>query len=132
MLAVQRSLGGNPSIPSEQHPTVEDAKARLDLAELNPVALREVGVATAGSSLIRQTGGSIGLSVLGALFARSWAHGLAQHLPANSMRATVLTPSMAAQVSPQILAPLRHVYRNALHTVFLACVAITLIAFALS
>jgi membrane fusion protein, multidrug efflux system len=35
MLAVLGALGGNPSIPSEQHPTVQDAKARLDLARLN-------------------------------------------------------------------------------------------------
>jgi membrane fusion protein (multidrug efflux system) len=35
MRAVLGSLGGNPDIRSEQHPTVQEARARLDLAELN-------------------------------------------------------------------------------------------------
>jgi membrane fusion protein (multidrug efflux system) len=35
MLAVLGSLCGNPDIRLEQHPTVQEAKARLDLAELN-------------------------------------------------------------------------------------------------
>ena len=98
----------------------------------NSVAPEDVGVATAGSSLFRQTGGSIGLSLLGALFARSLANGMAQHLPPNSMHTAILTPSMATRLSPQILAPVLDVYMNALHTVFIACAAITLIAFALS
>ena len=98
----------------------------------NSVALKDVGVATAGSALFRQTGGSIGLSLLGALFARSLAKGMAQHLPANPMHTEILTPSMATHLSRPILAPVLHVYMNALHSVFLACAAITLIAFALS
>jgi EmrB/QacA subfamily drug resistance transporter len=98
----------------------------------NSVALKDVGVATAGSSLFRQTGGSIGLALLGALFARSLANGIAQHLPANSMHIAILTPSMVAHLAPQMLAPVLHVYMDALHTVFLACAAITLTAFGLS
>lgn len=35
MRAVLGSLGGNPDIKLEQHPTVQEEKARLDLAELN-------------------------------------------------------------------------------------------------
>jgi EmrB/QacA subfamily drug resistance transporter len=103
----------------------------LLLIAQNSVAPRDVGVATAGVTLFRQTGGSIGLSLLGALFARSLLSGLAQHLP-DSTHTLVITPSMVAHLSPRVLAPVLHIYMNALHIVFLTCAAITLVAFALS
>jgi len=104
----------------------------LVLVSQNSVALKHVGVATAGSALFRQTGGSIGLALLGALFARGLINGLVQHPLANSMHTAVLTPSMVAHLPPQMLAPVLQLYMDALHTVFLACAAITLIAFGLS
>ena len=56
-----------------------DAGARARRAERG--RLPQLGVATSGSTLFRQIGGSIGVSVFGAIFANRLAHELASRLP---------------------------------------------------
>jgi hypothetical protein len=47
----------------------------------NAVDYRLLGVATSGSSLFRQIGGSIGVSIFGAIFTNRLSHELAQRVP---------------------------------------------------
>ena len=53
----------------------------LVLAVQNAVDYRQLGVATSGSTLFRQIGGSIGVAIFGAIFANRLAHELAARLP---------------------------------------------------
>ncbi len=103
----------------------------LILAAQNAVEPSDVGVATAGSTLFRQVGGSIGLSVFGALFASRLSSGMASSL-APGAAATNLTPSMLAQMPPEQLAPLLGVFMDGLHIVFLSAAVVAVIAFVLS
>jgi hypothetical protein len=70
----------------------------LVLAAQNAVDYRLLGVATSGSSLARQIGGSIGVSIFGAIFANRLGRQLAQnlphgvHAPANGSPAVVHHP----------------------------------------
>ena len=54
----------------------------LVLAAQNAVEYRLLGVATSGASLARQIGGSIGVSVFGAIFTNRLGHELARGRPA--------------------------------------------------
>jgi hypothetical protein len=96
----------------------------LVLAAQNAVDYRLLGVATSGSTLFRQVGGSIGVSGL--------AHELAGRLPAGAH-----APAQASPVAIQHLPPAIHsVYVTAvavvLHPVFLTAAAVMVVAFGLS
>jgi hypothetical protein len=56
----------------------------LVLAAQNAVDYRLLGVATSGSTLFRQVGGSIGVSVFGAIFTNELGRELARRLPAGA------------------------------------------------
>ena len=56
----------------------------LVLAAQNAVDYRLIGVATSGSTLFRQVGGSIGVSLFGAIFANRLHVELATRLPAGA------------------------------------------------
>jgi hypothetical protein len=58
----------------------------LVLAVQNAIDYRELGVATSGTTLFRSTGGSVGVSLFGAIFAASLASGLADRLPGGWRR----------------------------------------------
>ena len=55
----------------------------LVLAAQNAVPYRLLGVATSGSTLFRQIGGSIGVSLFGAIFSNRLADELASRLPSR-------------------------------------------------
>ena len=55
----------------------------LVLAVQNAVPYELLGVATSGSTLFRQIGGSIGVSIFGAIFANRLAAELAERLPSG-------------------------------------------------
>ena len=56
----------------------------LVLAAQNAVPYEQLGVATSGSTLFRQVGGSIGVSIFGAIFANQLAANLLDALPPGS------------------------------------------------
>jgi EmrB/QacA subfamily drug resistance transporter len=56
----------------------------LVLAAQNSVDYKDLGVASSGSTLFRQVGGSIGVAIFGAIFANRLAHDLAARLPAGA------------------------------------------------
>jgi EmrB/QacA subfamily drug resistance transporter len=102
------------------------------LAAQNAVPYRLLGVATSGSALVRQVGGSIGVSVFGAIFSNQLAHQLAQRVPAGAHVPTGANPEVVKHLPPAIHAPYIASFAAALHPVFLAASAISLTAFGLS
>lgn len=98
-------------------------------ATQNAVASSLVGVATAGVTLFRQIGGSIGVSVFGAIFSSGLAAQLGGSLPAgggafNAHAIQALPEPMRSQVLEGFAA--------ALHPVFLTAAGAALLAFGLS
>jgi len=103
----------------------------LILAAQNAVDPSEVGVATAGSTLFRQVGGSIGLAVFGAMFANRIAAGVAESLPGVGAP-TAVTPAAVAEMPPEILGPFLAVFTDALQTVFTLAAIVAVFAFAMT
>jgi EmrB/QacA subfamily drug resistance transporter len=104
----------------------------LVLAAQNAVDPRMMGVATSGSTLFRQIGGSIGVALFGTIFANRLHVEMAQHLPAGTHLPSTLTPSTIRQLPAGIHGVVVDSYALALHPVFLAAAGISLIAFALT
>ena len=104
----------------------------LVLAAQNAVDYRLLGVATSGSSLARQIGGSIGVSVFGAIFTNRLGHELAQRLPPGVHAPAHGSPAAVQHLPPVIHAAYIAAYAAALHPVFLTAAAVMLGAFGLS
>jgi hypothetical protein len=85
----------------------------LVLALQNSVEYRQLGVATSGSILFRQVGGSIGVAGFGAIFANHLAGNLDRRLPAGM--------HVPAAANPAVL-----------HPVFLAAAGAAALAFVLT
>jgi DNA-binding MarR family transcriptional regulator len=104
----------------------------LVVAAQNAVGYRFLGVATSGITLFRQIGGSIGVSVFGAVFANRLAAQLQSRLPAGAHVPTSPNP-MAVRHLP---APIHHVYvtamTSALQPVFLLAAGFAMVAFVLT
>jgi EmrB/QacA subfamily drug resistance transporter len=104
----------------------------LVLAAQNAVPYEYLGVATSSSTMFRQIGGSVGVSIFGAIFANQLARDLAGKLPPG-----VAPPKTASpEVVKHLPLPVRHAYIEAvtlsLHPLFLTAAAVTLVAFALT
>jgi MFS family permease len=102
------------------------------LAAQNAVPYRLLGVATSGSTLFRQVGGSIGVAVFGAIFSNQLAHQLAQRVPAGAHVPTAANPEVVKHLPPAIHDSYIAAFAAALHPVFLVASAIALTAFGLS
>jgi EmrB/QacA subfamily drug resistance transporter len=102
------------------------------LAAQNAVPYRLLGVATSGSALVRQVGGSIGVAGFGAIFSNQLTHQLAVRVPAAAHVPSAANPEVVKQLPPEIHAPYIAAFAAALHPVFLAASAISLTAFGLS
>ena len=104
----------------------------LVLAAQNAVDYRLLGVATSGSTLFRQIGGSIGVSAFGAIFANrsatSWRRGcrLACTPP------TVANPAVIRALPPALHQPFVEAFAVSLQPVFVAASGISLVAFVLT
>jgi DNA-binding MarR family transcriptional regulator len=95
----------------------------------NAVEYRFLGVATAGSTLFRQIGGSIGVSIFGAIFANRLGVELASHLPAGVHVPTVANPAVLRRLPPDVHAPYVTAFAAALRPVFLAAAGVGFVAF---
>jgi len=104
----------------------------LVLATQNAVDYRLLGVATSGATLFRQVGGSIGVSVFGAIFTNRLAHELALRLPPGVHAPTHASPALVHHLPPVIHELYIAAVAASLHPVFLTAAAVMAVAFALS
>jgi MFS family permease len=104
----------------------------LVLAVQNAVDRRMMGVATSGSTLFRQIGGSIGVALFGAIFANRLHADLAERLPAGTRLPSTLTPAAVRDLPAGMHGAVVDAYALALHPVFLAAAGVALVAFALT
>ncbi|ODT70940.1 MAG: EmrB/QacA family drug resistance transporter [Pelagibacterium sp. SCN 63-23] len=99
-------------------------------ATQNAVPRELMGVATAGMTLFRQIGGSIGVSVFGAIFSSGLAAQLGDSMPDSG------AGSFSAQAVAALPEPLRstvlEAFATALHPVFFTAAGAAIIAFGLS
>ena len=82
--------------------------------------------------MFRQVGGSIGVSVFGAIFANRLGHELAQRAPHGVHVPTSASPAVVQHLPPAIHAIYVGAVAAALHPVFLAAAAVMVGAFGLS
>jgi EmrB/QacA subfamily drug resistance transporter len=104
----------------------------LVLAVQNSVDFSVMGVATSGSTLFRQIGGSIGVSLFGTIFANRLAVELAQRLPAGTHVPEATIPATLRHLAPPVRAAYADGVALALHPVFLMAAGVSLVAFALT
>jgi EmrB/QacA subfamily drug resistance transporter len=104
----------------------------LVLAVQNAVDYRYLGVATSGSTLFRQIGGSIGVSAFGAIFSNNLAHELATRIPRSVHVPTAANPAVVRQLPAAIKGPYIAAFSAALQPVFTVAAAVALVAFLLS
>jgi EmrB/QacA subfamily drug resistance transporter len=102
----------------------------LVLAAQNSVDYRLLGVATSGSTLFRQVGGSIGVALFGAIFTNRFGEELASRLPPGSNVPTAASPAVIDRLPRIVHAPYVAALTAALHPVFLVAAAVALAAFA--
>ncbi len=104
----------------------------LVLAVQNAVAPSVMGVATSGSIMFRQIGGSVGIAAFGAIFANHLRQDLATTLPPGVHGPSSATPSAVKTLSPHVHRLYVLAFSNALHPVFIVAAVISGIAFVLS
>jgi len=104
----------------------------LVLAVQNAVDYRDLGVATSGTTLFRSIGGSVGVSLFGAIFTATLTTNLAAQLPAGTTLPAATAPA-AIQALPSATRSLYlAAFTAALHPVFLHAAVVAALAFALS
>jgi MFS family permease len=106
----------------------------LVLAAQNAVDYKLLGVATSGSTLFRQVGGSIGVAAFGAIFAHRLEAELVARLPAaaTAQVPAAASPEVVQQLPTAVREPYVAAFAAALQPVFVTAAGISLIAFALT
>jgi EmrB/QacA subfamily drug resistance transporter len=104
----------------------------LVLAAQNAVPYELLGVATSGSTLSRQVGGSIGVSIFGAIFANRLATNLHELLPRGVRPPAAAAPSLVNALPPAVHAAYVEAFAASLRPVFTAAAGVSLFAFALT
>src|SRR3954451_5311805 len=104
----------------------------LVLAVQNSVDRSVMGVATSGSTLFRQIGGSIGVALFGTIFANRVRVELAARLPAGTHVPKAINPEGIQQLPAAAKAAFADGFSAALHPVFLTAAAVSLLAFLLT
>jgi len=104
----------------------------LVLAAQNAVPYDLLGVTTSASSLFRQVGGSIGVSVFGTVFANQLATKLTGALPPGVHPPTAANPAAIAHLPPKIHAAYLGAFAAALRPVFVVAAGVSFVAFLLS
>jgi hypothetical protein len=105
----------------------------LVLAVQNAVDYGDLGVATSGATLFRSIGGSLGTSILGAIFANRLRNELTSLLPARAAShvggTAQVNPKQIDALPPPLRAAYLHAFTNSLNTVFEVAAGVGLIAF---
>ena len=104
----------------------------LVLAAQNAVDYRQIGVATSGSTLFRQIGGSIGVALFGTIFANRLHVELASRLPADVRDPEDRQPGHVRHLPPALRQAFEDSFAAALHPVFVVAAAVSMLAFALA
>jgi hypothetical protein len=104
----------------------------LVLAVQNAVPFNVMGVATSGSLLFRQIGGSIGLAIFGAIFANRLHADLGHFLPRGAHAPKNISPSIVRQLPPALHHAYVQAIAAALHPIFVAASGIAIFAFLLT
>jgi DNA-binding MarR family transcriptional regulator len=104
----------------------------LVLAVQNAVDYQNLGVATSGSVLFRQVGGSIGVSLFGAVFANQLRVQLAGDLPPGAQVPPSGDPGAVAALPPPVHEAYVTAFADALQPVFLVAAVVALLAFLLT
>ena len=104
----------------------------LVLAVQNTVDYHDLGVATAGTTLFRSTGGSVGVSLFGAIFAAGLASRLASLLPAGASLGSVVDAAAIRALPIAEQGPYLEAFTGALHPVFLSATMIAAVGFLLT
>ena len=104
----------------------------LVLAAQNAVGHHLLGVATAGSTMFRQIGGSIGVAAFGAIFANRLGSELAARLPGGAKIPTTPSPEIVKHLPASVHVPYVEAVAAALQPVFLVATGIALLAFVLT
>jgi EmrB/QacA subfamily drug resistance transporter len=101
----------------------------LVLAVQNAVDYRFLGVATSGSTLFRQIGGSIGVAVFGAIFTNELRHQLVSR---GVHVSTAVNPKIVDKLPPAVHAPYVASFAASLRPVYLAAGGFAFLAFLLT
>jgi EmrB/QacA subfamily drug resistance transporter len=104
----------------------------LVLAVQNSVDFAVLGTATSGSTLFRQVGGSIGVSLFGTIFANRLGVELAKRLPPGVHPPKTTNPAAIRQLPPLVRDAYSEAIAVALHPVFLTAAVVSVVAFALT
>jgi len=104
----------------------------LVLAVQNSVDPSVMGVATSGSTLFRQIGGSIGVALFGSIFANRVHVELTARLPAGATVPKTINPAGIRELPPAAHDAFVQAFAAALHPVFYTAAMITVLAFALT
>jgi EmrB/QacA subfamily drug resistance transporter len=104
----------------------------LVLAAQNAVPYEMLGVATSGSTLFRQIGGSIGVSIFGAIFANRLAAELADRMPVGVHVPAAANPAIVQQLPEAVRQPYIESFTAALQPVFVAASGFAVAAFLLT
>ena len=104
----------------------------LVLAVQNAVDYRNMGVATSGSLLFRQIGGSVGIAIFGAIFANHLQSHLASLLPRGAHAPKNVSPQVVQHLPPAMHEAYARSVAESLHPVFVVAALITIFAFLLT
>jgi DNA-binding MarR family transcriptional regulator len=104
----------------------------LVLAVQNAVDYAHLGVATSGSTMFRSIGGSIGVSLFGAIFANRLHTELVQRLGSNVQLPSTTSPAAVRALPASVHDSYVHAVTAALSPIFFVAAVICVVAFALS
>jgi EmrB/QacA subfamily drug resistance transporter len=104
----------------------------LVLAVQNAVDYHDLGVATSGVTLFRSIGGSIGVSLFGAIFTATLTTKLARQLPAGTALPAATAPDAIRALPAAVRMVYLDVFTAALHRVFLYAAAVAALGFVLT
>jgi EmrB/QacA subfamily drug resistance transporter len=104
----------------------------LVLASQNAVDYRLLGVATSGSTLSRQVGGSIGVAVFGSIFVNRLNSELASRLPGAHGLPHTANPASIRELPTAVHAGYLDAFTAALSPVFVVAAVLMLLAFGLT
>jgi MFS family permease len=104
----------------------------LVLAAQNAVPYELLGVATSGSTLFRQIGGSIGVSLFGAIFANRLALHLASSLPAGARIPAAANPEAVKRLPAPVHTAYVDAFAVSLRPVFAVAAMISAVGFVLT
>jgi EmrB/QacA subfamily drug resistance transporter len=106
----------------------------------NSVSRADLAVATSATQLSRSMGSALGLAIMGTILTQGLASGIARYLPASVLQkfqasgsgastGSVFDPTQLAHLPAAIAAGIRHGLSDALHPVFVAGLAMIVLAF---